>query len=30
MMIIESPRSLEGTVQQFVAPFFDSLTIIAK
>jgi len=30
MMIIESPRSLDSTAQQFVAPFFDSLTIIAK
>jgi hypothetical protein len=30
MMIIESPRNLDATTQQFVAPFFDSLTIIAK
>ena len=30
MMIIESPRSLDSTAQQFVAPFFDSLTVIAK
>jgi hypothetical protein len=30
MMIIESPRSLDATAQQFVAPFFDSLTTSAK
>jgi hypothetical protein len=30
MMIIESPRSLDATAQQFVAPFFESLTISAK
>jgi hypothetical protein len=30
MMIIESPRSLDATAQQFVTPFFDSLTISAK
>ncbi len=30
MMTIESPRSLDATTQQYVAPFFDSLTIITK
>jgi hypothetical protein len=30
MMIVESPRSLDATAQQFVTPFFDSLTISAK
>jgi hypothetical protein len=30
MMIIEAPRNFDATAQQFVAPFFDSLKIIAK
>ena len=30
MMIIESPRSLDATAQQFVAPFFDSLAVSTK
>ena len=30
MMIIESPRNFDATAQQFVAPFFDSLSVVAK
>jgi hypothetical protein len=30
MMTIDSPRSLDATTQQFVTPFFDSLSISKK
>jgi len=30
MLMIGSPRGLDATTQNFVAPFFDSLTISTK